>query len=102
MSIEPTEAPVAQAEITARSRKLVTCILDLALTTPKEVADVFVDYSPHVQSVSVRIHVFGWNEGVPSVLGRTIYLDQGPTSENQLEEFHVSLVAFLNNIRKHR
>ena len=35
-------------------------ILALAMNTPKEIADIFVEWCPHVGYLTVRVHPGGW------------------------------------------
>ncbi len=44
----------------AETIAIVHDLLNIALTTPSELADVFVEFSPHVEEVGVRIHPHGW------------------------------------------
>lgn len=50
-------------------------ILAIALATPKEVADVFVDFSAHVNCVHVKVHAHGWREGAEAVFTDDCYTD---------------------------
>lgn len=58
-------------EIIAEAQSL----LALAMTTKSDVADVFVDFSPHVAQIAVRIYQYGWREHVDDILNKAVYLD---------------------------
>jgi predicted transcriptional regulator len=59
------------AEIVSEVQHLVA----IALATPKEVADVFVDWSAHVNCVHVNVHAHGWREGAEAILADDCYTD---------------------------
>jgi hypothetical protein len=59
------------AEIVSEVQHLVA----IALATPKEVADVFVDWSAHVNCVHVKVHAHGWREGAEAILADDCYTD---------------------------
>lgn len=50
----------AARQITPRTRTLLMELADLALSTPSEVADIFIDWSPHCDLLSVRCYLQGW------------------------------------------
>lgn len=49
------------------------CFLELALNTPSSVADVFLRWHPHCDSVSIEINDGGWREGVEPHFTRCVY-----------------------------
>lgn len=63
--------------LTAEGREIIHTILEIALTTPKETADVFVDWSPHCDSLDIRVFAFGWSKGADSTLDLGCYFSHG-------------------------
>lgn len=59
------------SEIIAEAQSL----LALAITTKSDVADVFVDFSPHVCQIACRIYKHGWREHVNDIFNHSVYLD---------------------------
>lgn len=53
-------------------------LLKIAMTTPREIADVFVWLSPHCDVVNVHVHKWGWEEHKPIHLNVSAYF--GPTN----------------------
>lgn len=60
-------------EKTESLESLVCEIMRLALKDEKR--DIFVEYSPHVDLLSVRVYENGWEENQIRDLDQTIYLD---------------------------
>jgi hypothetical protein len=56
-------------------------LLAFAMSTPREIADIFVDYSSHVRRLYVQVYLGGWREGLPKDIDDGEYLD----SESSLE-----------------
>ena len=71
--------------LTAEARALVHAIFEIALTTPKNVADVFVDWSPHCSLLSFYANPGGWNEGAKAVCEHRFYLNHKDTPEKVTE-----------------
>lgn len=73
-------------------------LLEIALTTPKETADVFFDWSPHCTSFQVRVFLGGWIEGADPDNRLSGYLNSGLSHE--VVELPEKLRSFLdvNNV----
>ena len=79
---------------------LVHDILTLAMTTPKEVADIFVSYSPHVNHLEVTVHAHGWTQGVAHSKQDFCYLDGGHDGGvERLRNIHESLANHFAELR---
>lgn len=61
---------------TNNSRALISALVDLAVSTPKTVADMHVVFYGHVRLLDVYIYANGWSEGVPAVFSGKSYLGQ--------------------------
>ena len=76
--------------------KLVLDIMQLGIELSKNTkADVFVEYSGHVDLLSVRIYAGGWEKGVEHY-DRYVYLDIKPDRSKEdiietLEEIYAEL-----------
>lgn len=35
-------------------------LLEIALTTPRETADIFLSWHPHCDSIDISVHIGGW------------------------------------------
>lgn len=46
------------------ARDALHALLQLAMTTPRAIADIFVSYSPHCENVAVQVFRGGWREGM--------------------------------------
>lgn len=53
----------------------VQALVAFAMQTPSDVANIFVEYSPHVQSVWARVYLGGWKPDVPTDADIRVYLD---------------------------
>lgn len=58
-------------------------LLRIALTTPKELADVFVWVSGHCGVVDVNIHKWGWKEDTDPTFKGTAYFSPSGLAETQ-------------------
>lgn len=54
-------------------REILNEVIDLALEVEEMGHSLFVDYSPHVQQVSIRLHVGGWKKNNYPQLSLSIY-----------------------------
>lgn len=52
-------------------------LLDIALSTPRETADVFFSFSPNCHIIDIRIHPGGWREGEYPDFSRTAVTNAG-------------------------
>lgn len=68
-------------------------LLEIALTTPREVADIFFDWSPHCTSFQVRVFLGGWSEGADPDHRISGYLN--PCLESKIELIPAELRKFL-------
>ena len=50
-------------------------LLAFAMSTPREIADVFVDFSPHVGRLYVQVYLGGWREGMQKDIDEGQYVD---------------------------
>lgn len=73
-------------------------LLEIALTTPREVADIFFDWSPHCTSFQVRIFLGGWVEGADPDNRLSGYLKS--SLEHEIESLPEKLRSLLdaNNV----
>ena len=78
-------------------------LLTIAMTTPKNVADVFFHYSPHVDQLDVQIHAGGWESGVAPIWDNA-YLEWVPNarpdgpSATSLYDLHARVVSRLDTL----
>lgn len=66
-----SESKIISPEVIAEAQEL----LKLAMETPREVADVFVEYSAHVHCLHVSVYLGGWREGAAKDVDGGEYLD---------------------------
>lgn len=52
----------------------------IAMSTPRHVADVSMEYAAHVNGITCRIYLGGWIESKVPVYDSTIYLDEDDAS----------------------
>lgn len=71
-------------------------LLTIAATTPKNVADVFFHYSPHVDQLDVSIHAGGWVNGADATYRDQAYLDD--SSAVGLHSLHARVVSRLDSL----
>lgn len=73
-------------------------LLEIALTTPREVADIFFDWSPHCTSFQARVFLGGWIEGADPDTRISGYLKS--SLEHEIESLPEKLRSFLdaNNV----
>jgi hypothetical protein len=67
--------------LTAEGRALVHAIINIALTTPSNVADVFIDWSPHCCLFHFYVNPGGWTEGAKNVCNHRFYFDHTQDAE---------------------
>lgn len=61
----------ARRKIDRKAINVIHQILHIALRTPSEVADVFTNWSPHVNNFYVTIHQKGWSALTPEATRST-------------------------------
>lgn len=80
--------------ISSDSRAALHAIIDIALSTPNDVASIFVSTSPHCGVVNVDVHTGGWKRGQPPDL--QLYIAESSeisTAELALERLQSHLSA---------
>ncbi len=84
-----TGAPVSKKAI-----NLAHQIFHLGMKTPAHVADVWVQWHPHIDRLEVQVHPRGWKAGVSGTHIRMVALEKG-----ELEMLMKDLVALLERIK---
>lgn len=64
-----------KTEIHQEARAVIHEILEISLTTPSNIADVFVYWSPHCASLNVFVHANGWAKSKEDSFNATAYAD---------------------------
>jgi hypothetical protein len=70
-------------------------LLEIALTTPRETADIFYDWSPHCTSFQVRVFLGGWTEGADPDHRLSGYLKS--SMESEIESLPKKLRSYLDS-----
>ena len=84
--------------LTAEGRALVHAILEIALTTPKDVADVFVDWSPHCSLLNFYVIPGGWIEGAKHTCEHRFYFEHAETPEELTDGLSNALAALQQTV----
>lgn len=77
---------------------LVTAITKLSIEiSTTSIIDIFVDFSSHIKSLSVKVLLKGWDKGnyTTADLNKTIYLDWN-NAEKELQ----SVIDFLEELKE--
>lgn len=64
-----------KTEIHQEARAVIHEILEISLTTPSSLADIFVRWSPHCAALNVAVHPRGWDECKDESFNATGYAD---------------------------
>lgn len=80
--------------LTHESRTAIHEILDLALNTPRDKADIFFSTSPHCDVIQVDVHPFGWKQDVgPAETFWMSFNMENQPAQKTLEELRAYLSA---------
>lgn len=86
------ESPHQTLELSTMNNTAIHALLDIALNTPRETADVFLTLCPHIESVDIRIFAGGWSDN--NTEPQFTMTETVTSAENLLTEVR----AFLANI----
>lgn len=70
-----------QKQISMNGVALIQGLLSLSIQTPSSVADIFIDYHSHTQSLDVRVYRGGWYSDCEATDRLDVYLDYEGTEE---------------------
>lgn len=83
----------APRPFTPEDQKKIQELMQLAITTPREIADVFVQFHAHINGISVQIHSDGWR-GIKDQPSR-FNLFSGPDFQDAINTV-ISVITDLN------
>jgi len=89
-SVPPSQEVITQA----------VNILAIAMSTPTNIADVFVQWSPHCQSLDVSGHSFGWHENKSAEFKRDLYFHHSKDALAELTQVREDLMAYIADCEK--